>query len=132
MLFAFGGKDSALHNPENFSENSIVYVSTHDNNTVRGWFEKEAQPAQKKKLFEFIGGKIPVSQIPRELIRLAEKTVSDIVIIQMQDILGLDEKGRMNRPATIKGNWQWRLEKGQIEKTMATKLKEITKLSGRN
>jgi 4-alpha-glucanotransferase len=132
LLFAFGsGKSADFHNPRNYPQNSIVYASTHDSNTAIGWFKKEANAAQKGKLFDCIGKTVPVSQIPWELIQLAEKSISDTVIIQMQDILGLDERGRMNRPATVKGNWQWRLQKGKITKAMANKLKEITKLSGR-
>ncbi|MGA2916849.1 MAG: 4-alpha-glucanotransferase [Sedimentisphaerales bacterium] len=133
LLFAFGsGKSSNLHIPRNCPKNSVVYISTHDSNTARGWFEKEAKHIQKKKLFDYIDRPVPASQVSWELIRLAMESVSDTVIIQMQDVLGLDERGRMNLPATSRGNWQWRLEKGKITKAVANKLKEITKLSGRD
>ncbi len=132
LLFAFGsGKSADLHNPRNYPQNSIVYASTHDSNTAIGWLEKEAKPAQKEKLFKLIGKKAGVSQIPWELIRLAEKSVSDIVIMQMQDILGLDERGRMNLPATSKGNWQWRFEKGELKSATIKKLAELTKIYNR-
>jgi 4-alpha-glucanotransferase len=132
LLFAFGsGKSADSHNPDNFPKNSVVYTSTHDSNTAIGWFKKEANAAQKGKLFDCIGKKVGVSQIPWELIRLAEKSVSDTVIIQMQDILGLDEQSRMNLPATEKGNWQWRLLPGALKPSIAERLRKLTKTFGR-
>ena len=45
----------------------------------------------------------------RALIRCALATRSDICIIPVQDILGLDNSSRMNVPGTPSGNWQFRL-----------------------
>ncbi len=132
LLFAFD-KDSAsrLHLPANYPKNSVVYTSTHDSNTARGWFEKEAGHIQKKKLFEYIGRPVSASQISWELIHLAMKSVSDTVIVPMQDVLGLGANGRMNRPATVKGNWQWRLGKGGLTPAIIKKLAQLTRLSNR-
>jgi len=132
LLFAFDEDDSInSHCPCNFPKNSIVYTSTHDNNTARGWFEKEADRVQKKKLFDYIGRQVPASQVPWELIRLAMKSVSDNVIIQMQDVLGLDEQSRMNLPGTSKGNWQWRLQKGKLKPATIKKLAELPRIYNR-
>jgi 4-alpha-glucanotransferase len=132
LLFAFG-RDSAsrLHLPVNYQKNSVVYTSTHDSNTARGWFEKEAGQIQKKKLFDYIGRPVSTSQISWELIHLAMKSVSDIVIVPIQDVLGLGEQARMNRPATVKGNWQWRLGKGKLTPAIIKKLAQLTGLSNR-
>ena len=46
----------------------------------------------------------------RALIRCALATRSDICIIPVQDILGLDNSARMNVPSVSSGNWQFRLE----------------------
>ncbi|MDD5010580.1 MAG: 4-alpha-glucanotransferase [Phycisphaerae bacterium] len=132
LLFAFNENDSA--NPHRLCgcpKNSVLYTSTHDSNTARGWFEKQANYIQKKKLFEYIGRPVSASQVSRRLIHLAEKTVSDTVIIPMQDILGLGEKGRMNRPATIRGNWRWRLQKGKLTPAIIKNLAELTKTYNR-
>lgn len=132
LLFAFGsGSASSLHLPVNYPKNSVVYTSTHDSNTAKGWFEKEANCSQKKKLFDYIGRPVPASQVSWELIHLAMKSVSDTVIIQMQDILGLGEDGRMNHPATARGNWQWRLQKGELKPATIKKLAKLTKTYNR-
>ena len=58
-------------------------------------------------------------------------SVANTVIIPMQDILGLGEQARMNRPATIRGNWSWRLRPGQITAKISQKLAKLTKIYGR-
>jgi len=94
-------------------------------------FEKEARPEQKKRLFDYLGRQVPAGQVHWELIRLAMSSVSNTVIIPMQDILGLGREARMNRPATMKGNWRWRLRPGQITKSVTQKLAKMTQTYGR-
>jgi 4-alpha-glucanotransferase len=132
LLFAFGRASSTNpHLLKNYPKNSVVYTSTHDNNTARGWFEKEANPANKKKLFDYIGRQVPALQISRRLIHLAMNTVSDMVIIPVQDILGFGELARMNRPATVNGNWKWRLLPGALKNSIAKTFRKLTYVSGR-
>jgi 4-alpha-glucanotransferase len=49
----------------------------------------------------------------------------------MQDILGLGEMSRMNRPATTRDNWIWRLLPEHLTPGIAAKLLEITEIYGR-
>ena len=58
-------------------------------------------------------------------------SVADTVIIPMQDILGLGENYRMNRPAHTEGNWDWRLRTEQMSQSLIHKLKDITRIFGR-
>ncbi len=132
LLFAFG-EDPQNHPyaPHNYKENSVVYTGTHDTNTAKGWFECEAQPDERKRLFAYVGHELSAEQLSWELIRLALMSAADTAIIPMQDLLGLGAEARMNRPATTEGNWQWRLTPEQITPALATRLAEMTELSGR-
>jgi 4-alpha-glucanotransferase len=132
LLFAFG-EDNPKHPylPENFVPNCVVYTGTHDTNTVRGWFEKEASKEDKQRLFKYLGKNISKKEVPWEFIKLAMNSIAEIAIIPMQDILGLGEEARMNRPASSKGNWLWRLRPGQIADSLIKKLFKMTKISGR-
>jgi 4-alpha-glucanotransferase len=132
LLFAFG-KNLSKHScaPHNIRHNSVVYTGTHDCNTVRGWYRKEATSHDRKRLSHYLGKRVSVSNVHRELIRLAMMTVANTVIIPMQDILGLDENARMNTPGTRQGNWQWRLIADQLTPAVAGELSEITELYGR-
>ena len=49
----------------------------------------------------------------------------------MQDLIGLDNLARMNKPATDNGNWSWRLENKFITKELSQRLKEITTIFNR-
>ena len=127
LQFAFG-EDQPNHPylPHNFIPNTMVYTGTHDNNTVRGWFENETTSQDQKRIFRYLGKKIPSKQLPAELIRLAMMSVAKTVVIPAQDILGLDEEARMNRPSTLSGNWEWRLLPDQLTSLHAERLLELT------
>ena len=132
LLFAFDdSSDNNPYLPQNHIENCVVYTGTHDNNTAKGWFEKEATAKQKKNLFAYLGREITAQELPWELIRFAMASVAGTVIIPVQDVLGLGSEARMNRPAKKQGNWRWRLQKGQISDRLAERLVKITKEYGR-
>jgi len=132
LLFAFG-EDLATNPyiPHNLPKNCVLYTGTHDNNTTRGWFEREATPEIKGRLFCYLGREVPAEDIHWEMIRLAMMSVANTVIVPMQDILGLGQEARMNLPATTKGNWQWKLLADQITPTLTKKLIEMTEIYGR-
>ena len=132
LLFAFGEDlPTNPYAPHNHVKNSVVYTGTHDNNTVRGWFEREATPEDKKRLFRYLGREVSAQDVHWEFIRLAMMSVANMVIFPIQDILGLDEKARMNQPAIVEGNWRWRLLPEQLTPALARKLSEMTEIYGR-
>ena len=133
LQFAFG-EDNPMHPflPHNYEKNFLVYTGTHDNNTVRGWFEEEASTEDKRRLFRYLGREVPVEEIHWELIRLAMMSVAQSVILPMQDVLGLGQEARMNRPSIAHGNWEWRLRPGQITALVSEKLMEVTEIFGRS
>jgi 4-alpha-glucanotransferase len=127
LLFAF---DETFPNstflPHNFVKDCVVYTGTHDNNTVRGWFEEEANREAGKRLCQYLGRELPVETLHWELIRLAMMSVGNTTIFPMQDILGLGESARMNRPATRKGNWCWRMTPNYPAANLIERLAEMT------
>jgi len=132
LLFAFSEDfPTNPYIPHNLVKNCVLYTGTHDNNTIKGWFQKEATPEIKKRLFDYVGREVMVDEIHWELIRLAMMSVAGMVIFPMQDILGLGEESRMNRPATNKGNWEWQLLPEHLESSLAERLKKMTEIYGR-
>lgn len=133
LHFAFG--DDIASNPyipHNLPNNCILYTGTHDNNTTRGWFEAEASEADKERLFQYAGHKFDSKKCPEVLIRLAMQSVADLTIFPMQDILGLDTSGRMNRPGTYAGNWRWQMLKNWQKQKIVDQLKSWTEIYGRD
>ena len=132
LLFAFNeGLPTNPFAPHNYIKNCVVYTGTHDNNTIKGWFKKETSLEDRKRLSEYIGRNVSEKTIHWEFIRLAMSSVADMVIIPMQDILGLGEKSRMNLPASSRGNWKWRLTPERLSPALRQRLSEVTKIYGR-
>jgi 4-alpha-glucanotransferase len=132
LLFAFGEDMSTNpYAPHNHIRNCVIYTGTHDNNTIRGWFKKELGPEARKRISDYIGREITEKNVHWEIIRLAMMSVADLVIIPMQDILGLGEKERMNIPASANENWEWRLLHEQLTPPLIKKLSDMTRIYGR-
>ena len=132
LIFAFGNDlPTNPYAPHNVVQNCIVYTGTHDNNTIRGWFENEAPPEVKERIFRYMGREVPAEEISMTFVRLAMMTVAHTVIFPVQDLLGLGEEARMNRPATRDGNWEWRLDVKLLDKEASRILREMTELYGR-
>lgn len=132
LLFAFG-EDNPDHPylPHTYEKNCVAYTGTHDNNTVRGWFNSEAKTNDKKRLFQYLGHQVTEQDVHLAFIEMGIKSVADTFIVPMQDILGLGAEARMNRPATKRGNWRWRLLPDQMSSLAAEKFAELTDLSDR-
>ncbi len=117
--------------PHNHEENYIVYTSTHDTNTVKGWYIEEATEEQKKFLESYTGLAINSENVSQVFARLALMSVSKLAIIPAQDILGLGSEARMNKPGTIEGNWEWRMLPSELENPKFYELGELAELYGR-
>jgi len=132
LLFAFSDDlPTNPYAPHNHINNCVVYTGTHDNNTIKGWFKRELDHEGKKRLFEYLGREVSDKTVHWEIIRLAMMSVANMIIIPMQDILGLGETDRMNLPASTSGNWEWRLAPDQISPSLIKKLSEMTRIHGR-
>jgi 4-alpha-glucanotransferase len=132
LHFAFG-EDNPQHPylPQNYIKNCLVYTGTHDNNTTTGWFEQDIDHQEKERLFKCLGHKVSAHDISWALIGLAFDSIANVVIIPMQDILGLSAAARMNRPSIAYGNWEWRLMPDQIDSQITKKLLGATQDSKR-
>ena len=132
LVFAFN--DNLATNPyvpHNHVRNCLIYTGTHDNNTVKGWFGAELSDEDKERLFRYLGREVRQETIHREMVRLAMMSVANTAILPMQDLLGLGEEARMNRPAHSDGNWQWRLLPEQIGPELVRELRGMTETYGR-
>lgn len=132
LQFAFGDDmPEAIAIPHHFTSNFFVYTGTHDNNTTRGWFDKDADETIKRNLRDYTGLEVKAKNIHLILARMAYASVARVAIIPLQDILGLDEKSRMNSPASVENNWIWRLKPGQLGKNEEDLLNEWTRIYDR-
>ena len=90
-------------------ENMLVYTGNHDNDTIVGWYNKFNE---KDKLKAFLKKENCYDKkIHFSLIKYALKCNGKLVIVPMQDLLGLDSDSRVNVPGTTSNlNWSWKLK----------------------
>jgi len=132
VMFAFHNDYKKSRDlPENYKSVSVVYTGTHDNNTIRGWFDNDMTALEQKNALEYFGAKIDAEMIHWQMIGLAMNSVSDCCIIPLQDLLGLGGEARMNRPSTVTGNWCWRFEQGNLKEEIADRFLRLTQQAQR-
>ena len=129
MLFGFDSKNETDDAPYKHMGNCVSYIGTHDNETFTGWIG-HASTADVRLARRYMNLKL------REgynwgAIRTLMATSADLVIMQMQDILGFDNSARMNTPSTLGGNWQWRLMPDWKTNVLCSKLKLLTRTYSR-
>ncbi len=118
--------------PHNHVQNCALYTGTHDNNTVRGWYNRETDKHTRGRLSYYMGKDLVPEEIHKDLMRMALSSVADLAVLPMQDVLGLGDDCRMNKPGIGEGNWEWRLEPSQLEDEDAKDLLAgLTQMYGR-
>jgi 4-alpha-glucanotransferase len=126
--FGFGSEpDSADHLPHNYSRVCAAYTGNHDNDTTVGWF-RHLSSAQRQRVQTYTGATDTAPQAGA--IRALMASPSNAVIFPMQDVLGLDQRARMNIPGTLEGNWQWRLPPVKLARP-ARRLRLLAETFGR-
>lgn len=116
LQFGFNseGKDS-IHLCHNYVNNCVAYTGTHDNDTIMGWL-KSADAKAAKMAKSYINANF-LEHKNVSFIRSVYASPAALAIIPMQDILGIDGRGRMNVPSTVGGNWTWRMKKPANKKS---------------
>jgi 4-alpha-glucanotransferase len=131
LEFGFDSREESDYLPHLYPEDSVCYTGTHDNVTLKQWFDEASEDdvAMAKAYLGlneeegFIWG----------MIRGAMGSVSRLCVVQMQDYLELGKEARMNFPGTLSmDNWTWRAERGFDSDTLAKKIGYLTKIYGRS
>lgn len=131
LQFAFDSREESDYLPHNYDRNCVVYTGTHDNNTIRGWYN-EVCNADKNMSINYMNNKnTRINGIHWDFVCLAMRSVADTCIIPVQDFLGIGAEGRINTPSTLGGNWCWRMKKDCFSKNLVKRIKKLTKLYGR-
>lgn len=128
LQFAFAGQATDPYLPHNYRENFVVYTGTHDNPTTLEWY-RNAPEKEQDMLRRYLGSS--AEDVIWALIRAAYASVARWAVIPLQDVLGLAEEGRMNRPGELGGNWSWRMEQDALQPWMAPTLAEFVALYSR-
>ncbi len=130
LQFAFDGQADNLHLPHHHELCSVVYTGTHDNQTTLGWFQGLGSD-QQRRVYGYLG--MPQEDMPWALTRTAMASVSRLTIIPMQDVMGLDDRARMNTPGTdSRANWSWRFDWRDVPAGTAERLRHLASVYDRS
>ena len=124
LEFAFDGCEPSDYQPHTYTQNSVCYTGTHDNMTMRQWFETATEEA-----VEFAKTYMGLTETEGYVwgtIRTAMASVSDTCIVQLQDYLNLPGSARMNFPGTMGSNWTWRAKQGVLTHELAKRIDKLT------
>ncbi|MCK4530479.1 MAG: 4-alpha-glucanotransferase, partial [Candidatus Marinimicrobia bacterium] len=106
-----------------------VYSGTHDNDTVRGWYDT-ATKHEKYMLARYCD--CNAETVAWSLVDMAFRSNAMWAVVPVQDLLGLNGSARMNLPGTIINNWVWQLDVFEPSAELTDKLKKLTIESGRS
>lgn len=129
--FGFSGDYDNPHMPHNYSQNTVAYTGTHDNNTLLGYLW-ELDAGLKKEMLVYCGyydenwegGFFSV-------LRTIFESHAGLVILPIQDLLGYGSDTRLNIPGKADGNWQYRVTKEQLDGIDKNKFRELNRLYSR-
>jgi 4-alpha-glucanotransferase len=131
LQFAFDGDEGNLYLPHNLENDLVLYTGTHDNDTTTGWYASASEEVKGNfRTYLNVSGSIP----SWDMLRLAYRSVAPLVVVPVQDLLGLGSEARLNEPGFAMGNWKWRLTRtqlDQLERESASYLAEQAKITGR-
>lgn len=139
LQFAFGAEPgNRIHRPHGYARKTVAYTGTHDSNTMLGWYRdlrrlarsNTTARAELKRVQSYFGARHD-TEVVDAAIRVLFASPANTVIVPLQDVLGLDGRHRMNRPGTTRGNWTWRLRKGQLDRRLAQRLRTLAEVTDR-
>ena len=128
------GEGARYDQPHRYPKRCVAYTGTHDNDTTVGWFKKLPRGRRhrgkdgltdRQRVLRYTG--TDGSDIHRDLIRLLFLSRADLVIVPIQDVLGLGSLERMNRPGTPTGNWDWRMTETVLSDRLANELGDMAR-----
>ena len=129
LEFAFDSREPSEYLPHTYIANTVCYTGTHDNMTMRQWFDTAA-PEAVEYATEYMNLRQEEGLV-WGVIRTAFSSVSDLCVVQMQDYLNLGGEARMNFPGVASGNWTWRMHAGCATDDLAMRIRSLAALYGR-
>lgn len=133
LEFAFDARDSggSEYLPHNYPENCVAYTGTHDNQTIRSWFQTITEE-ERQMVRDYTSDRYtPDEKIGKAMIGILMRSRANLCMIPLQDYLGLDDRSRMNTPSTVGENWRWRMKKDALQLELKEEILRLTTLCQR-
>ncbi len=112
-----------MYQPMHYPEDCVAYTSTHDTDTVVGYYESLGD--RQRDCLHYNLGTDGV-EIEWDLVEAVWNSEATLAVTTVQDLLGLDSHARFNTPGTTDGNWRWRVTEAGLDGAVADRLARIT------
>ncbi|MBI2984427.1 MAG: 4-alpha-glucanotransferase [Candidatus Kerfeldbacteria bacterium] len=123
LIFGWSGLRDNIHSLPHIGPDVFCYTSTHDTNTVNGWWQQEARWYERRQVARLF---LATSQLHWRFITAVYRSGARVAMVPVQDVLGLGSEGRLNKPGTKRRNWRWRLRPGLLTSRLARRLRHLT------
>ncbi len=138
MQFTFNPDE--LGERYNTNKDIVLYTGTHDNTTIKAYFESQCLQKQKSilQLLKKCGASF--SNIELCYLEVMFSNIADYAIAPVADLLGLGDEARINTPGTVTDdNWSYKLtsleqlkQRKHIIKNILTKTNRSNGIRGYN
>lgn len=126
---AFAAGTRKQHLPHFYERDSIAYLGTCSDDTIRGW----AKSLDKQAIAEF--SEYVSCSLARDQAWSALRTLwqsgAGLVLAPVQDFLELGSQARLSGQPDPANNWTWRLKKGSLTNRLAQRIHRMNKLFDR-
>ncbi len=132
LQFGFSDRGSHLYLPHRYVPNTVAYTGTHDNNTTLGWWREDVGEMERANVQNYLQTIEHEGDIVWAMMRAAARSVANVCIFPLQDVLHLGSEARMNTPAAGAGNWTWRYGLHALHPDFAAKLAALMEMTDRD
>ena len=133
LEFAFDSRESGDYRPNTWTENTVCYTGTHDNQVLKDWF-LEIEDADRQMAADYVGKTVEellAMDYVDFFIKLTLNSRSNTAIIPYQDYCHKGKEARVNKPSVLGCNWSYRFRKEDFTKEMAEKIRAFCEESKR-
>ena len=132
LQFGFVDRGSHLYLPHRYVTNTVTYTGTHDNNTTLGWWRDDLSEEERRNVQTYLQRIDHDGEIVWAMIRATARSVANVCVFPMQDVLHLGGEARMNKPSGMAGNWSWRYGMNAIHPDFAMQLAALMEMTDRD
>ncbi len=113
-------------------EHQLIYTGTHDNQTLRGWYESLDAKDRRRVRSQLFRHGMPWESVVGKMLRYVYGSAASMAIVPVMDILELDDRARLNAPGTVGSpNWEWRLADLQCLCARERQMRKLVETTGR-
>ena len=114
FLVCFSENVHSPHLPHHYSDNTVAYTGTHDNNTTLGALY-EISNLERKRVADYpCTDPCNIKQLTKAAVFAVFRSKAPLATVPLWDILGYCKDTRKNTLATSVANWAYRVAEWQL------------------